>query len=246
MFLLTWLSLVLLSLHYKAWTAAISSCPSVPGLSQTLPCTSAFCTIGRLATSSVMAALTCVYECLVKSCLQLANGQIVEVPPTLIKRQKQHFTILEGTGKSVIVCIASVTVEHGLPHQQGLLILKFVHFQWQQAECNFASQQHRRRLPCPQKDSLCVPTVHGFSQAKFAAPGSAQQRLCKQFCPQSVLHAHLNLTGSFSFFFCRCSADLGLEWCHLGLDRNHAISRSIKTQHGLRCSATSCEKCVTN
>lgn len=32
------------------------------------------------------------------ACVQLANGQIVEVPPALIKRQKQHFTILEGTG----------------------------------------------------------------------------------------------------------------------------------------------------
>lgn len=32
------------------------------------------------------------------ACVQLANGQIVEVPPALIKRQKQHFTTLEGTG----------------------------------------------------------------------------------------------------------------------------------------------------
>ncbi|DBA68417.1 TPA: hypothetical protein ACH3X2_013719 [Trebouxia sp. C0005] len=34
---------------------------------------------------------------------KLANGQIVEVPPTLIKRQKQHFTTLEGTGVQLII-----------------------------------------------------------------------------------------------------------------------------------------------
>lgn len=33
--------------------------------------------------------------------VQLANGQIVEVPPNLIKRQKQHFTTLEGTGMCI-------------------------------------------------------------------------------------------------------------------------------------------------
>ena len=39
-------------------------------------------------------------RCSVSLCdTQLANGQIVEVPPALIKRQKQHFTTLEGTGE---------------------------------------------------------------------------------------------------------------------------------------------------
>ena len=36
--------------------------------------------------------------------VQLANGQIVEVPPALIKRQKQHFTTLEGTGTCSLPC----------------------------------------------------------------------------------------------------------------------------------------------
>ena len=47
--------------------------------------------------------------------MQLANGQIVEVPPTLIKRQKQHFTTLEGTGKSLIVLhnICTIETSHG-------------------------------------------------------------------------------------------------------------------------------------
>ena len=31
--------------------------------------------------------------------LQLANGQVLEVPPALIKRLKSHFTSLEGTGE---------------------------------------------------------------------------------------------------------------------------------------------------
>lgn len=39
---------------------------------------------------------------------KLANGQIVEVPPALIKRQKQHFTILEGTGVQLILGLNGV------------------------------------------------------------------------------------------------------------------------------------------
>lgn len=47
--------------------------------------------------------------------LQLANGQIVEVPPALIKRQKQHFTTLAGTGTSftctqIAACEASTHI----------------------------------------------------------------------------------------------------------------------------------------
>lgn len=34
---------------------------------------------------------------------KLANGQIIGVPPALIKRQKQHFTSLEGTGVQLIL-----------------------------------------------------------------------------------------------------------------------------------------------
>jgi len=67
----------------------------------------------------------CLFEFLVmKFCMQLANGQIVEVPPTLIKRQKQHFTTLQGTGKSLIVCIAFAPLKHHLAHQQGLPCFK--------------------------------------------------------------------------------------------------------------------------
>lgn len=39
---------------------------------------------------------------------KLANGQIVEVPPNLIKRQKQHFTTLEGTGVQLILGLNGV------------------------------------------------------------------------------------------------------------------------------------------
>lgn len=132
----------------------------MPGLPKTLPCISVLYTIRRLASSSVAAALMHLYEFLVvKFRLQLANGQIVEVPPTLIKRQKQHFTTLEGTGKSLIACTAFVLVKHEAFH-----VSKFSHFQWQQAECSCASQLHRQHLPCAQKDSLGVPTVHIFSR----------------------------------------------------------------------------------
>lgn len=39
---------------------------------------------------------------------KLANGQLVEVPPALIKRQKQHFTTLEGTGVQLILGLNGV------------------------------------------------------------------------------------------------------------------------------------------
>ena len=74
---------------------------------------------------------------IVKFHMQLANGQIVEVPPTLIKRQKQHFTTLEGTGKLLVVCMAFAPVKHHFAHQQ---VPNFVQFQWQQAECSRANQ----------------------------------------------------------------------------------------------------------
>ena len=35
-----------------------------------------------------------------RAVLQLGNGQVVEVPPALIKRLKSHFTSLEGTGEA--------------------------------------------------------------------------------------------------------------------------------------------------
>jgi len=34
----------------------------------------------------------------IRMCLQLVGGQLVQVPPALVKRQKQHFHTLEAVG----------------------------------------------------------------------------------------------------------------------------------------------------
>lgn len=44
----------------------------------------------------------------------MGNGQVVEVPPSLIKRQKQHFTSLEGTGRTHLPPI--LPCQHGSAH----------------------------------------------------------------------------------------------------------------------------------
>lgn len=185
------------------------------------------------------------YEFLVvKFRLQLANGQIVEVPPTLIKRQKQHFMTLEGTGKSLIACTAFVLVKHRPSMFQSFLTFSG-------SRLNVAVQ-----VNCT--DSIChvLRKTHWAYPLYTFFPG---QICCARQCPTEALQttlptirslwpfaAQMRLAGSFPFFSCRCPADLRLEWCHLGFGRNHASSRSTKTQHGLRCSATNCQKCVTS